>query len=124
MSGQKSKLKKMDLFVRAPDRSQIEKDGFYLSSMYVRTHFRTNVRTRQDKDFNCVRTQVKIAKDGFYLCPDISQNRKNKIWIIYVQSWIPTKNKIWIIYVRTQVKIAKDGFDLCPGTSQNRKRWI
>ncbi len=32
---------------------------------YVRTHLRTNVRTRQDKDYNYVRTQVKIAKDGF-----------------------------------------------------------
>ena len=26
--------------------------------------------------YNYVRTQVKIAKDGFDLCPDTSQNRK------------------------------------------------
>ena len=102
VSGHKSKLKKMDLnYVRT--QVKIEKDGFelcpdtsknrkrwiYLSGLRtqvkiekdgficpLRTHLRTNVRTRQDKNFNCVRTQVKIAKDGFYLCPDISQNRK------------------------------------------------
>ena len=73
MSGHKSKLKKMDLFVRTPDTRKNRKDGFICP---LRTHLRTNVRTRQDKDFICVRTQVKIAKDGFYLCPDISQNRK------------------------------------------------
>ena len=36
------------------------------------------VYPRQDMDLNYVRTQVKIAKDGFDLCPDTSQNRK--IW--------------------------------------------
>ena len=74
---------------------------------------------RQDMDLNYVRTQVKIAKDGFDLCPDTSQNRKR--WIIYVQSWIPQRTKYGLfmsghkskaqkmdlIYVRTQVKIAK-----------------
>ena len=34
----------------------------------------------QKMDLNYVRTQVKIAKDGFDLCPDTSQNRK--IWQI------------------------------------------
>jgi len=101
----------------------------------VNVHIRANVRTRQDKDFNYVRTQVKIAKDGFDLCPDISQNVQ--IWIIYIQSWTPQTTKYGIFmsghksksqkmvlnYVRTQVKIAKDGFDLCPDTSQNRKIW-
>ena len=71
-AGHKSKLKKMVLnYVRT--QVKIEKDGFICP---LRTHSRTNVRTRQDKNFNCVRIQVKIAKDGFYLCPDISQNRK------------------------------------------------
>ena len=32
----------------------------------------------QKMDLNYVRTQVKIEKDGFDLCPDTSQNRK--IW--------------------------------------------
>jgi len=32
----------------------------------------------QKMDLNYVQVQVKIAKDGFDLCPDTSQNRK--IW--------------------------------------------
>ena len=67
---------------------------------------------------NYVRTQVKIEKDGFELCPDTSQN--GKIWISLCPFVDPAKNKIWINYVRTlrtQVKITKDGFDLCPDTS-------
>ncbi len=77
-----------------------------------------NVCTRQDKDLNYFRTQVKIAKDGFDLCPDTSQNRKR--WIIYVRSWIPQRTK----YGLFKVKSAKDGFDFCPYTNQKRKRWI
>ena len=93
VSGHKSKRQNMDLnyartqlkiekdgFDLCPDTSQnwkrwiylsglrtqvkIEKDGFICP---LRTHLRTNVRTRQDKNFNCVRTQVKIAKDGNYV---------------------------------------------------------
>ena len=75
MSGHKSKLKNMDLFVRTPDTSKNRK-RWILFVPYVSAHLRTNVRTRQDKDFNCVRTQVTIAKDGIYLCPDIIQNLK------------------------------------------------
>jgi len=100
---------------------------------FRRTHLRTNVRSRQDKDFNYVWTQVRIVKDGFDLCPDICQNVK--IGIIYVQSWTPQRTKYGICisghksksqkmdlnYVRTQVKIVKDGFDLCLDASQNRK---
>jgi len=42
-------------------------------------------------DFNYVRKQLKIAKDGFDLCPGTSQN--NKIWIFYVQSWTRQRTK-------------------------------
>ena len=96
-SGQKSILKKMDFIC-----------PLWKVRTFTRTHLRTNLRPRhrQDKDFNYVRAQVKIAKDGF-ICQDISQNVK--LWIIYVQSLTPQRTKIWIIYVRTQVKIAKDG---------------
>ena len=95
--------------------------GTRLFVLYVsaRTHLCTNVRSRQDEDFNYVRTQVRIVKDGFDLCPDISQNMDYLCPIMD-----PAKNKIWNIYVRAQVKIAKDGFELCPETSQNNKRWI
>ena len=89
-----------------------------------RTHLRTNVRTRQDKNFNYVRTQVKIAKDGFDLCPNSGHKSKLKNMDYLCPTVEPAKNKIWNNYVRAQVKIAKDGFELCPGTSQNRKRWI
>ena len=88
----------------------------------VRTHSSTNLRPRQDKDFNFVRTQVKIANDGFDLCPDISQNVKT--WIIFVQSWTPQRTKYGYNYGRTQVKTAKDGFEFCPDTSRNRKIWL
>ena len=36
-------------------------------------------RKEQNMDLNYVRTQVKIEKDGFDLCPDTSRNRKR--WI-------------------------------------------
>jgi len=71
---------------------------------------------RQNKYLNYVRTQVKIAKDGFELCPDTSQNRKIWIYLSGHKSEIRQNivlcpfvdpAKIWINYVRTQVKKAK-----------------
>ena len=57
----------------------------------TRTHLSTNVRSRQAKDFNYIRTQVKIAKDEFDLCPDISQNKDYLCPI--VPSWIVDPRK-------------------------------
>jgi len=57
---------------------------------------------RQKMDFNFVGTQVKIAKDGFQLCPDTSQNRKR--WIYLSSMYLRT-------YVRTQMctYVCRDG---------------
>jgi len=74
--------------------------------MCERTHLRTNVRSRQDKDFNYVRTQVRIEKDGFTLSPDISQNVKG----LFMSNRGPRKEQ--------NMEYSY------PGTSQNRKRWI
>jgi len=41
----------------------------------------------QKMDLNYVRAQVKIAKDGFDLCPDTSQNRK--IWQLCLMFVLP-----------------------------------
>jgi len=71
MSGHKSKLKKMDLFVRTPDTSKNRKRWI----IYVQSW----IPAKNKIWIIYVRTQVKIAKDGFDLCPDTSQNRKR--WI-------------------------------------------
>jgi len=66
MSGHKSKPQKMDLFISG-HKSKPQKMG-YLYPI---------VDPAKNKIWIIyVRIQVKIAKDGFELCPDTSQNRK------------------------------------------------
>ncbi len=72
MSGHKSKSQKMDLiYVQTSQNIKIR-------IIYVQ--FWTPQRTKYG--YNYVRTQVKIAKEGFELRPDTSQNRKR--WISFM----------------------------------------
>jgi len=50
-------------------------------------------------DLNYVRTQVKLAKDGF-ICPDTSKNRKRWIYLssMYLRTYVRTQ---MCTYVRT-----------------------
>ncbi len=69
MSGHKSKSQKMDLFM----------SGHKLKCQHM-DYLGPIVDPAKDKIWIIyVRTQVNIAKDGFELCPDTSQNRKR--WI-------------------------------------------
>ena len=66
----------------------------------------------QKMDLNYVRTQVKIAKDRFDLCPDTSQNRK--IWQLRLMDKFVLYDKIKAYSSKNILKVSL-GYFLFPG---------